>query len=257
MWKILRVAALLVVLIVVGGQAWLDHATTTDWDDTLWVGIFPVAADDSAVSERYVRNLSRAEFESIEAFFQSEAERAGLNLRDPVHVELFPPMQEMPPILPPRASALSSAWWSLKMRWFASRVSDVPGRVPAQIRVFVLYHDPAVRSALPHSLGLQKGLIGVVNAFADPQMRGSNAVVIAHEVLHTLGATDKYDPATEELRFPQGFAEPDLEPRYPQRFTEIMAGRRPISETEGEMPESLSDVIVGDATAAEIGWPQT
>ena len=27
-------------------------------------------------------------------------------------------------------------------------------------------------------------------------MDGANDVVIAHELLHTLGATDKYDPAT-------------------------------------------------------------
>jgi hypothetical protein len=257
MWKILRIAALLVVLAVVGLQTWLDRATTTDWDNTLWVGVFPVAADGGSVSESYVRNLSRAEFASIEAFFASEAERAGVSLRNPVRIELYPPSKELPPMLEPRSSALSSVWWSLQMRWYARRVAAVPGRAPAQIRVFVLYHDPDKRSALPHSLGLRKGLIGVVNAFADSRMRGSNAVVVAHEVLHTLGATDKYDPATDMPVFPDGFAEPDLAPRYPQRFTEIMAGKRPLSDTEQEMPSSLSDVLIGDATAAEIGWPQT
>jgi len=257
MWKILRISALLVVLAVVGVQTWLDRVTTTDWDDTLWVGIFPVAADDSAVSENYVRNLSHAEFGSIEAFFASEAARAGVPLTIPVRVELYPPANDMPPVLERGASAVSAAWWSLKMRWYARRVSDVPGRAPAQIRVFVLYHDPAERALLPHSLGLQKGLVGVVNAFADRDMRGSNAVVIAHEVLHTLGATDKYDLATDAPVFPDGFAEPDRAPRYPQRFTEIMAGKRPISDTEQEMPTSLSAVLIGEATAAEIGWPQT
>jgi hypothetical protein len=33
-----------------------------------------------------------------------------------------------------------------------------------------------------------------------------------------------------------------------------MAGRRPLSETEAEMPDSLRDVVVGDRTAAEIRW---
>jgi hypothetical protein len=257
MWKTIRITALLVVLAVVGIQTWQDRATTTDWDDTLWVGIFPVVADDSEVSANYVRNLTRAEFGSIETFFQNEARRHGLSLRDPVRVELYPTAEEMPPVLERGASALSSAWWSLKMRMYARRLSDVPGRAPSQIRVFVMYHDPAVRAELPHSLGLQKGLVGVVNAFADPQSRGSNAVVIAHEVLHTLGAKDKYDLATDAPSFPDGFAEPDLTPRFPQRFTEIMAGKRPLTPTEQEMPESLSATLVGEATAAEIGWPRS
>jgi hypothetical protein len=257
MWKTLRISALLVVLAVVGVQTWLDRVTTTDWDNTLWVGIFPVVADDSAVSASYVRNLSHAEFASIEAFFASEAERAGVPVNVPVRIELYPPATDMPPVLPRGASVVSAAWWSLKMRWYARRVSNVPGRAPAQIRVFVLYHDPAIQALLPHSLGLQKGLVGVVNAFAQPNMRGSNAVVIAHEVLHTLGATDKYDSATDTPIFPGGFAEPDRAPRYPQRFTEIMAGKRPISDSEQEMPTSLNSVLIGDATAAEIGWPRT
>ncbi len=254
MWKTLRIVVLLLVLAGVATQTWLDRATTTDWDNTLWVGVFPVSADDSEASENYIRSIDRAEFSSIESFFASEAERAGIAVRNPVRVELYPALNERPPVLKPGSGVLASAWWSLKMRWFARRMSDVPGRAPAQIRVFVLYHDPAERDVLPHSLGLQKGLIGVVNAFADAEMRGSNAIVIAHEVLHTLGATDKYDPETDAPRFPDGFAEPSLAPRYPQRFAEIMAGRRPISEQLQELPQSLREVVIGDATATEIGW---
>jgi len=51
---------------------------------------------------------------------------------------------------------------------------------PEDIRIFVLYHDPALTPVVPHSLGLAKGLIGVVYAFAAPEMTGENAVVIAH-----------------------------------------------------------------------------
>lgn len=140
------------------------------------------------------------------------------------------------------------------MRWFANTASDVPGRAEPQIRLFVLYHDPAMNARVPHSLGLQKGLVGVVHAFADPSMRGQNNIVVAHELLHTLGATDKYDLTTGAPIFPQGYAEPDLDPRVPQRATEIMAGRRAVSETEHEMPADLRSVVVGSKTATEIGW---
>jgi hypothetical protein len=123
-----------------------------------------------------------------------------------------------------------------------------------QIRIFVRYHDPAFTQSVPHSVGLQKGLVGVVHGFADPTMRGSNNVVIAHEILHTLGASDKYDPATLAPLYPIGYAEPDRTPRFPQPFAEVMAGRRAESATEFIMPASLDEVIVGQATAMEIRW---
>ena len=140
------------------------------------------------------------------------------------------------------------------MRWFAANATKVPGRTPPRIRIFVLYHDPTSLQAAPDSHGLQKGLIGVVHAFALPDMTGSNNIVIAHELLHTLGATDKYDLNTGAPLYPLGFAEPNSEPRYPQTKAEIMAGRRALSATDFDMPTSLRDVVVGPATALEIRW---
>jgi len=67
---------------------------------------------------------------------------------------------------------------------------------PEDIRIFVLYHDPALTPVVPHSLGLAKGLIGVVYAFAAPEMTGGNNVVIAHEMLHTVGPAINTRPAT-------------------------------------------------------------
>jgi hypothetical protein len=107
---------------------------------------------------------------------------------------------------------------------------------------------------VPHSLGLQAGLLGVVYAYADESLNEPNNVVIAHEVLHALGATDKYDAETNQPLFPQGYGEPDAEPRYPQAWAEIMAGRIAISDDEAEMPDGLADVLVGPETATEIRW---
>jgi hypothetical protein len=120
--------------------------------------------------------------------------------------------------------------------------------------MFVLYHDPSTLQSVPDSHGMQKGLIGVVHTFALPSMAGSNSIVIAHELLHTLGATDKYDPGSGAPLFPAGFAEPDRKPLYPQEKAEIMAGRRALSAQDAQMPAGLSAVVVGPATAAEIRW---
>jgi len=149
---------------------------------------------------------------------------------------------------------LGTAWWSLKLRWFAWRAIDFGGRAPPRIRLLVLYHDPATLQVVPDSHGMQKGLLGVVHTFAQRSMAGSNSIVIAHELLHTLGATDKYDPASGAPLFPIGFAEPDRNPRYPQEKAEVMAGRRAVSAQDAEMPETLRAVVIGPATAAEIRW---
>jgi hypothetical protein len=101
---------------------------------------------------------------------------------------------------------------------------------------------------------LQKGLVGVVHAYADEGQDGGNQIVIAHEFLHTVGATDKYDPRTLEPVYPDGYGEPDAEPRYPQTFAEIMAGRRALAPGDMEMPTDFGGVLIGPTTAAEINW---
>jgi hypothetical protein len=85
-------------------------------------------------------------------------------------------------------------------------------------------------------------------------MAGSNNIVIAHELMHTLGASDKYALGSGAPLYPIGFAEPERQPRYPQLRAEIMAGRRALSEQDFEMPQGLRDVVVGPATALEIRW---
>jgi hypothetical protein len=163
-------------------------------------------------------------------------------------------VQERPPELAPDAGVVARMWWSIKLRLYARRNARPEGRPAPQIRVFVLYHDPDSTPEVPHSVGLQKGLVGVVHAYAAEDMARPNNVVIAHEVLHTLGASDKYDPVTLAPVFPAGYAEPERQPRHPQSLTELMAGRYAVDSQTFEMPDSLADVRVGAATAVEIGW---
>lgn len=254
MWKKIRVGILLAVLAIVASNAWLEQRRSQTWRDSLYVGIFPVAADDRPATRAFVAALRPDAFGSLEPFFAGEAQRYGLPLAEPFRVQLYPPLAAAPPQLELEAGPIGTIWWSLKMRWYAWRSGSVAGRPPPHIRAFVLYHDPSLASRLLHSSGLRKGRIGVVHAFAADAMSGSNAIVIAHEVLHTVGAVDKYDAQTDAPLYPQGFADPEQRPLFPQRRAEIMAGRRALAEREQEMPDSLDDCVVGAATAAEIGW---
>jgi hypothetical protein len=253
-WKTLRIAVLLLILAAVAAQQWLDRSATQGWKETLWVGIFPLDADGSAATRQYLDGLAPQDFHDIEEFFAREAHRYGVPLETPVHVELYPQGRDLPPELAPGAGVAGRMLWSLQLRWFALRHTDVPGHAPSRIRLFVLFHEPAALERIPDSHGLQKGLVGIVHAYADPALAGSNAVVIAHELLHTVGASDKYDLESGLPLYPIGYADPQQQPRYPQQETEIMAGRRPLSPTEAEMPRSLRHVVVGPATALEVRW---
>jgi len=95
-------------------------------------------------------------------------------------------------------------------------------------------------------------MIGIVNAYAGRREASFNNVIIAHEFLHTLGATDKYDPENGLPSFPLGFAEPERNPRYPQRFAEIMGGRIPLADDDAVIPDDLKKVVIGRQTAEEI-----
>jgi hypothetical protein len=255
MWRRLRIALLLVILLFVALNTYFDRVYSTDWNIPLRVAAFPINADGSAVTERYIQLQRPEAFQRIEAFFQQEAKEYGLQMERPIRLTLAPPLSQRPPELARGAGVLSAALWSLRMRFWSWRVAAPRGPAP-DIKLFVLYHDPAISPTIPHSLGVQKGLFGVVHVFAVASMQGSNDTVIAHELLHTLGATDKYDLRTNQPMLPDGFAEPDRQPLFPQSFAELMGGRVPVSSTESTTPESLQQVIVGAKTASEIGWRQ-
>jgi hypothetical protein len=254
LWRIARTTVLLLILLWAAAHTWLDHIASTSWKESLWVGIFPINADGSAAAQQYVDALDSGDFQSIEIFLEREAHRYGRDLPRPVRVVLYPQVSRLPPSIERGAGVLGTMLWSLRLRWFAAHAADVSGRAPPRIRMFVLYHDPATLQTVPDSHGMQKGLIGVVHAFALRSMAGSNNIVITHELLHTLGATDKYAFPSGAPLFPSGFADPDRKPLYPQAQAEIMAGRRALSAQQFDMPQGLDGVVVGPVTAAEIRW---
>jgi len=251
----LRIFVLLLVLLGVALTTWQERYRSTRWHDPLYVGIYPIAADDSPVTRAYLAALDGERFKPIDRFFAREAERYRLDTGEPFRTRLRTELQDRPPQRAPDAGLLATALWSLRLRYWAWRVGG-HAHDPEDIRMFVLYHDPARTPTVPHSLGLMKGLIGVVYAFAAPEMNGENNVVIAHELLHTVGATDKYNFADDAPRFPDGYGDPAQKPLYPQLTAELMAGRRMLAPDKWEMPMSLDDVVIGPATGLEIRWPQ-
>lgn len=252
MFKLIRISILLFILFFVAVSTMLTQARSTDWDSSLWVKIYPINADSSSASARYIDRLGVNTFTDIEEFVSREIKKYGHDLQRPVRIELGHEIKEQPPALGGDSAAWRVMLWSLKIRWWASSVTEDQDDPPPDVRIFVRYHSPTEVFRLENSVGLQKGMVGVVNAFASQRQRGTNNVIIAHEFLHTLGATDKYDPADGTPHFPEGYAEPSRSPRYPQRYAEIMGGRIAISEWEAMVPKNLRYTVIGDQTAGEI-----
>lgn len=253
MFKKIRVTVLLLILVIVALNSWLDRVRSRNWEHSLRVVVYPINGDHSKIAERYIQTLDKTTFSPIEQFFQNESRRYGIHLRNPVDIRLAPPIAVLPPPLPRNNNILTIMLWSLNMRYWAFRRDNYSGPTP-EVRMFVQYFNPAQHQRLAHSVGLEKGLIGVVQAFASNKMTGKNNIVISHELLHTVGATDKYDLQNNQPRYPDGFAAPEQRPLYPQRLAEIMAGRIPLTPTRAIMPKGLQQVVVGPLTAAEINW---
>lgn len=249
----LRIAVLLGILAGAGGLTWAEQSIVRSWDAPLQVIVVPINGDGSEASATAIARLRTQDFDDIEAFLIRETARYGVKQARAMEVRLTPELHDRPPA-PPHAdsrNAFDIMLWSLQLRGWVYRHSDSWLPQIGTIRLFVLYHAPHEGEPLAHSLGLQKGLIGVVNVFADEKQAAQNHVVIAHELLHTLGATDKYDAEGRPV-YPQGYADPELGPHVPRRDAEIMAGRLIASDGRAVMPSGLARCVIGAQTAHEI-----
>jgi len=244
-----RILILLIVLALVAGTTTWERLWVRGWTRPLQVAIYPIAMD--AASTAFVGQLKAEDFQEIGAFLTREASRWRRNAMPAPHVVLKAPIRIAPTLVQPR-STWEAIQWSLRLRWYAFRQTPFWASL-GTVRLFVLYHPLQFNQALPHSHGLQKGLLGVVHVFASDAQRAQNSFVMAHELLHTLGATDKYDANGQPL-YPTGVADPNSQPPYPQYKAEIMGGRTAITPNRAEIPIGLGEAVIGYATAAEIGW---
>ena len=248
-----RIVFLLGVLALTAGFTYWEQWVVTQWTRSLEVVIYPVNGDGSGTVQAYVDGLDASRFQEIATFMERQSERYLMKKMPAVVVRLGPEIRTPPPVPPAGArSAMDSLLWSLKLRYFAFRNTPFFDSF-GKIRLFVVYHEGEEGTPLQHSLGLRKGLFGVVHAFSRSGQDAQNNIVITHELLHTLGATDKYGARGMPV-YPEGFGEPGDSPHYPQSVAEIMAGRVAISPVVAKIPKNLGACGIGYKTAHEINW---
>ena len=253
-FKNFRILVLLIVLATVAIYVKDQKLVTQGWYKTLDIVVYPINPSNSPIVDRYIESLSTQSFSRIDKLIKRESKKYNIVSSIPTSTRLGKKLSVIPPAPPsPDSNILNIMLWSLKLRLWVWQ--NAPDEINDKhlIRMFVLYHDPATVAHLRHSVGLQKGLVGIVNAYGVKSQAIQNNMVIAHEFLHTVGASDKYDAQGNPIA-PDGLGEPNKSPLYPQSKTEIMAGRRALSPTQSEMPNNFKRIVIGEKTAREIGW---
>lgn len=252
-----RVAILLTVLASVLLWAWADvrsRRARNEWDHTLYIAIAVVRlehVDDAAIA------AMRARLPALEDRLAAELARHRPGAPRPFRFSLVTPVDATsPPPLPLGDGPIDAVRHSLAL---SSYLRDIDTRAGIESGVFDSRIYVAVRRprqserTLVEGRSEQGGRVGLVEVELDAESGDLPLIVVAHELLHTLGATDKYDETGRTI-VPLGLAEPERLPLFPQRFAEIMARNRPVSAGTERVPESFDEMAVGPRTATEIGW---
>ncbi len=50
-FRLLRITILLAILVIVAGGQWLTWARATDWEDPLWITVYPIVVDENPSTE--------------------------------------------------------------------------------------------------------------------------------------------------------------------------------------------------------------
>ena len=250
MWKSIRIVVLLLILLVVAINAWRDQ--NQNWDRPVTVLLHPINADQRSSTQQYIDQLTIDQFKDIQKYLSNAAAPYRIQ---PVYFyfQLGRPLQQLPPKVPEQAGLIDVILWSLKFRFYAWKNSMRQEGSPS-VTLYLNFYDPQFNRILKHSTALEKGRIGSVNLFASSKQTQQNQIVLVHELLHAFGASDKYDLNTGLPLYPQGYADPHLQPLYPQKRAEIMTGHIPLSADKSRMAENLQQTMVSRQTATEIGW---
>lgn len=252
-----RVTILLLVLsgvLLWAGNDWWRRRQRGEWEKPLRVALVLVEREpipDATMQALASRSLEleRRLGQEFSRYRESDAPPFSIVVKGPVTATADPPR------------AMDEDWVGLAQHayalWRWTRDLDARGGVEWRgydSRIYLVMRPS--RDAEPRVVegeSEQGGRVGVARADIDADMLDFALFVTAHELFHTLGASDKYE-ADGRARFPDGFAEPGRTPLYPQPGAELMARNVPVSPTHERSLETLGELFVGERTAREIGW---
>ena len=252
-----RVSVLSLVLVGVLAYAALDRARRSarrDWQRPLSVALILLQEGplEPAALDRLQRRVT-----ALEAVLEAEFARYGGDFR-PISFQQFGPVPELSqvPIPAAQSSLWHSLWLSLELGSYARKNDRAAGlgRDDFDGKIYVRLSAPrSQRRSQVEGLGEDGGRIAVTSLELREDSADFGLFVVAHELFHLLGATDRYGQ-DGTARLPEGLGDPGLTPRFPQRRAEVMARGRVLEPGVEVPPAQLDELAVGSRTALEIGW---
>lgn len=252
MWKRIRVTVLLLLLAYVSFTSYFD--LHPNWDNETTIVLHPINVQNDKVVDEYIKNLKPSDFDNISEFLTENATHYR-NKDTSIRVVLGSVLKTPPPIVDEKVASnmFHTALWSLKFKFYAL-VNKKAEDFGADSIMYLTYYYSKNVNQLERSTALQRGRIGLVNLYGEKVMSSTNNVIIAHEALHTFGATDFYDLNTGIPIFPIGYADPDQKPLYPQKRAEIMGGYILLNEQDFTIPDDFDEVVLSKDTAKDLQW---
>jgi hypothetical protein len=257
---------------------WLTFApAVTSWVrhlyvDTTRVAIVFVGRDTGReVADYYIRMTTsqnpgqyhpgeKHNFRDIDGWFQREYERLSGRQTKVLEINTFG-LYDLPGEVPWPSRSKTRSWEASKLdRQFRRYFTDLVRANEADVAKYqyLLFVDLTRDTGIPkdyiEQLGVTKNEIGYVRIPIHGEQRNDYYVMaVAHYVGRLLGASVKLDDHGYPL-FPTGYAEPNLEPRYPQNGAELMGCYVPLRAFEIGRIESLDYVFIGSQSGLEMGW---
>jgi hypothetical protein len=252
----IRVSLLLATLSVValrGGIDWYERSVRTSWHRPLSVALVLVERD---VIEPSTIALVNDRARELEHRLASEYRRhAGREFAPVAFVVTTAVTVDQPPPKMPEQGLLGLVSGTYD-RWRWTRDIDaLVGVDPSayDARVYLVMKRAGRDLAFVEGESELGGRVAVAQVDIEPEMVDFSLFVVAHELMHTLGASDKYDTEGRAV-YPSGFAQPTRFPLYPQPGAEVMARNIPVAAGSERPPNTLQELFVGETTAREIGW---
>jgi hypothetical protein len=251
-----RVGVLLAVLGAVIVYGVLDHRSRSarrDWQRPLEIAL--ILLERGAVDRDALASF-QARVPTLERVLTREFIRHGGHYQ-PFRFQRFGPVpvREAPPSAardPGLFEPLRIAYELFRFARRCDRASGLAGSYDGKIYV-VLSPPESARRALVEGLGQAGGRIAVTALELSQDSVDFGLFVVTHELLHLLGAADRYAPDGNAI-VPDGLGDPQREPLYPQDSVEVMARGRVLEPGHEVPPSDLDELRVGATTAAEIGW---
>lgn len=252
-----RVTLLLILLsgvLLWAGNDWWRRRSRQAWEAPLRVAL--VLVEREPVAPELMAKLESRAFD-LERRLQQERKRHTGRDAPPFSVVVKGPVgttHDAPRVSGSELLDLARHSYAL---WRWTRDLDARSQVEwrgYEARIYLVL-KPALGKATAFVEGESEdgGRVGVASADLNEETIDLALIVAAHELFHTLGASDKYD-AAGRARYPDGFADPTRQPLYPQPGAELMARNVPVTEGSERPPETLDELWIGEQTAREIGW---